>query len=78
MLRWLAEGTQFLHQYGVAHNDLKPENVMGGVSRDGNSDYLKLIDFGTHSTSLFPVRPILSSPTRYRQILPKCRRQSRQ
>jgi len=43
MLRWACLGAQFLHMHGVAHRDLKSENVMGGV----RSRYLKLVDFGT-------------------------------
>src|SRR5258708_20925934 len=33
------------HAMGVIHRDLKPENIML-VDRDGNSDYVKVLDFG--------------------------------
>jgi len=48
MMQWMVEGTKFLHQNGIAHQDLKPENIMGGIE----SGYLKLVDFGT--AKLYP------------------------
>ena len=49
MTQWMAEGIQFLHQHAVAHCDIKPENVMGGINHINTSDvnYVQLVDFGT-------------------------------
>jgi serine/threonine protein kinase len=45
LFRQIALGVQYLHHQGIAHNDLKPENVI--LDGDGNA---KLIDFGFAKT----------------------------
>jgi serine/threonine protein kinase len=41
LFRQIVEGVQYLHHMGIAHCDLKPENIM--IDCEGNA---KLIDFG--------------------------------
>ncbi len=38
-------GLAHAHQYGVVHRDLKPSNIML-VSVDGQTDFVKIVDFG--------------------------------
>ncbi|KAH9014864.1 kinase-like domain-containing protein [Lactarius hengduanensis] len=40
------EGVTFLHEYGIAHLDLKPENTLVDGKRGSLSPQLSIIDFG--------------------------------
>ena len=45
VMRGVIAGVRAAHEKGVIHRDLKPENIML-VDRDGNRDFVKLLDFG--------------------------------
>ncbi len=45
LVHQVASALDAAHQLGVVHRDLKPENIMV-VPRNGQSDLIKLIDFG--------------------------------
>ncbi|CAE8703673.1 unnamed protein product, partial [Polarella glacialis] len=47
----MLQATSHVHQRSVLHRDLKPENFLFVGGRDGQRDDLKLIDFGTSSSS---------------------------
>ncbi len=62
----IARGLAAAHQKGIIHRDLKPENVFV-LERDGNSDVIKIVDFGiakdTASTKrLTQVGMVLGTP----------------
>jgi len=40
----ITKGIDYLHKYGVAHRDLKPDNIM--LHKKGSINYLKIMDFG--------------------------------
>lgn len=40
----LLGGLSYVHQHGILHRDLKPQNLF--VAREGNASVLKLLDFG--------------------------------
>jgi serine/threonine-protein kinase len=45
VLEQVLEGLSAVHQRGVVHRDLKPDNVLL-ITRDGDRNYAKLVDFG--------------------------------
>jgi tRNA A-37 threonylcarbamoyl transferase component Bud32 len=45
IMRGVVAGVRAAHEKGIVHRDLKPENIML-VDRDGNRDFVKLLDFG--------------------------------
>src|SRR5262245_22763178 len=45
IMRGVVAGVRAAHQKEIVHRDLKPENIML-VERDGNRDFVKLLDFG--------------------------------
>src|SRR5258708_37594313 len=45
IMRGVVAGVRAAHEKGIVHRDLKPENIML-VEREGNRDFVKLLDFG--------------------------------
>ena len=46
LIRQVAVGLGAAHQAGIVHRDLKPDNIYILKSKAGNTDYVKIIDFG--------------------------------
>ena len=40
----IANGVKYLHQYGIAHRDLKPDNIM--ITQQNDYGVIKIMDFG--------------------------------
>ena len=47
----LLSALECAHEYGIVHRDVKPDNIIL-KSRDGRTDYVKLIDFGIAHTDV--------------------------
>ena len=47
----LLSALECAHEYGIVHRDVKPDNIIL-KSRDGRTDYVKLIDFGIAHTEI--------------------------
>jgi serine/threonine protein kinase len=45
IMRGVVAGVRAAHERGIIHRDLKPENIML-VEKDGQRDFVKLLDFG--------------------------------
>ena len=68
ILRQVLRGLRAAHEMGVLHRDIKPSNVFLVEGREGQSDYVKLLDFGL-AKAVDPASSLAEGLTRMDEVL---------
>jgi serine/threonine protein kinase len=65
LIKSLCGALEYLHGKGIVHRDIKPENILmgeDGVPKLADFGIAKILNDGTHGTSLTMTRQVLGSP----------------